>query len=194
MSEQFYFKQFSLNIKHLYRTLSGATTAGLSGPGSDRNEGVLCIPQSFSISGTSPSDCLMSNPGHTLRKSYPSVEMQLVYSTTPFNSASKILKHQRSIPCVWLWIKYVLLKDWCLSTCIFLSCFSFLGKDGLQGDGDVFKPENQQAFTDFVKENTDGKGVHFVMADGVSISLFLVQRSKIWYNFSSRMMGLFLYK
>lgn len=40
------------------------------------------------------------------------------------------------------------------------------GVGGLQGDGDVFKPDNQEAFHDFVKDNTDGKGVHFVMADG----------------------------
>ena len=40
--------------------LSGATTPGQSGPGSDGNEGVLRIPQSSSIAGTSPSDCLVS--------------------------------------------------------------------------------------------------------------------------------------
>ena len=44
-------------------TLSGATTPGPSGPGNDVNEGVLRIPQSSSISGTSPSDCLVSYPG-----------------------------------------------------------------------------------------------------------------------------------
>ena len=42
------------------RPLSGATTAGQSGPGSDGNEGVLHIPQSSSTTGTSPSDCLVS--------------------------------------------------------------------------------------------------------------------------------------
>ena len=46
--------------------LSGATTPGQSGPGSDGNEGVLCIPQSSSIAGTSSSDCLVSYPGHLL--------------------------------------------------------------------------------------------------------------------------------
>ena len=44
----------------LFRALSGATTPGQSGPGSDGNEGVLCIPQSSSTAGTSPSDCLLS--------------------------------------------------------------------------------------------------------------------------------------
>ena len=42
------------------RALSGATTPGQSRPGSDGNEGVLRIPQSSSIAGTSPSDCLVS--------------------------------------------------------------------------------------------------------------------------------------
>ena len=46
--------------------LSGATMPGQSGPGSNGNEGVLYIPQSSSITGTSPSDCLESYPGHLL--------------------------------------------------------------------------------------------------------------------------------
>ena len=37
--------------------LSGATTLGQSGPGSDGNKGVIRILQSSSIAGTSPSDC-----------------------------------------------------------------------------------------------------------------------------------------
>ena len=55
--------------------LSGATTPGQSGPRSDGNEGVLNIPQSSSITGVSPSDCLLSYPGHLLGESYPSAEM-----------------------------------------------------------------------------------------------------------------------
>ena len=47
-------------------TLSGATTPGQSGPGRDGNEGILCIPQSFSITGTSPSDSLVPYSGHFL--------------------------------------------------------------------------------------------------------------------------------
>ena len=39
---------------------------GQSGPGSNGNEGVLRIPQSSSITGTLPSDCLVSYPGHLL--------------------------------------------------------------------------------------------------------------------------------
>ena len=51
--------QFS-SIGTIDRTLLGATTPGQSGPGSDGNEGVLCITQRFSITGTSISDCLVS--------------------------------------------------------------------------------------------------------------------------------------
>ena len=98
--KQFYFKQFSsstqLNVKTVLfqviqfsismhfisislidRTLSGATTPGQSGPGSDGNEGILYIPQSSSITGASPTDCLVSYPGDSLRGSYPSPEAQL---------------------------------------------------------------------------------------------------------------------
>ena len=46
--------------------LSGATIPGQSGPGSNGNEGVLRIPQNLSITGTLPSDCLVSYPGHSL--------------------------------------------------------------------------------------------------------------------------------
>ena len=62
MSKHFYFKQFSLAKVHSLvlfdpdRNVSGVTTTGQSGPGSDGSDGVLCIPQSSSITGTSPSD------------------------------------------------------------------------------------------------------------------------------------------
>ena len=60
------------------RTPSETTTPGLSGPGSDGNEGVLRIPKSFSITGASPSHGLMLYHGHSLGKFYPSAEMQSV--------------------------------------------------------------------------------------------------------------------
>ena len=63
------------------RTLSGSTTLGLGRPGSDGNEEVLCIPHSSSITGASPSDCLLSYLIQSLLAgSYPSAEIQLVYS------------------------------------------------------------------------------------------------------------------
>ena len=45
---------------------SGATTPRQCGPENNGNEGVLHISQSSSITGTSPSDCLVSYPGHSL--------------------------------------------------------------------------------------------------------------------------------
>ena len=93
MSKQFYFKQFSFtqfsSIWPIDRTLSGATTLGLSELGSDDNEGVLCILQSSSITGTSPSDCLVSYRT-LIGESYSSAEKQLVYSTAPGDWTSKI--------------------------------------------------------------------------------------------------------
>ena len=65
------------------RALSGATTPEQSGPGSDGNEGILRVPQSTSICEASESDCLLSYPGHSLGESYPSAEMQSVYSVAP---------------------------------------------------------------------------------------------------------------
>ena len=62
--------QFSIttpfsSIWSIDRTLWVTTTLGLSGSGSDDNEGVLCIPKSSSIIGTSPLDYLESYPGHS---------------------------------------------------------------------------------------------------------------------------------
>ena len=65
------------------RNLSDATTLGYSKPENNGNEGVLHIPQSSSLTGTSPSDFLMSYPGHSFREFYPSAEKQSVYSTAP---------------------------------------------------------------------------------------------------------------
>ena len=64
-------------------TLSGATISGQNGRKSDGNKEILRIPQSFSITGASLSEFLVSYPRYSLGESYPSVEMQSVYSTTP---------------------------------------------------------------------------------------------------------------
>ena len=92
MSKQFYFVQPSLayyshNIKTVLfqaiqrsisnqfssiwaidRALFVATVPRQGRPRSDGNEGVLHIPQSSSIIGTLPSECLMSYPGHSLQE------------------------------------------------------------------------------------------------------------------------------
>ena len=60
------------------------------GSGSNGNEGVLRIPQSSNTAGTSPTDCLVSYTGHSLGGgSYPSAEVQSVYSTAPTDWAKK---------------------------------------------------------------------------------------------------------
>ena len=69
------------------RTLSDATTQGQNGPGSNGNEGVLCLPQSSSITEASPLDCLVSYLEHLLGES---AEMQLVYSSGPVDWAMSI--------------------------------------------------------------------------------------------------------
>ncbi|NWR70974.1 CMTR1 methyltransferase, partial [Centropus unirufus] len=42
----------------------------------------------------------------------------------------------------------------------------YYGEGGIDGDGDITRPENITAFRNFVLDNTDHKGVHFLMADG----------------------------
>ena len=58
-------KQSNTSIWYIDRTLSGATTLGQSGSGSDGHEGVLWNHQSSSTTAASPSDCLMSYPWHS---------------------------------------------------------------------------------------------------------------------------------
>ena len=74
--------QFS-SIWPIDKTLSGALTTGQSGPGSNDNEGILCIPLSSSITEVLPSDYLVSYTGHSLIESYPSSEAMSVNFTTP---------------------------------------------------------------------------------------------------------------
>ena len=57
------------------RALSDATIPGQSRPESHGHENVLRIPQSPGITGTLPSDHLVSYPGHPLGVSYPSAEV-----------------------------------------------------------------------------------------------------------------------
>ena len=46
------------------------------------------IPQIFSFTGTSPSDYLVPYPGNSLEESYPSTQIQAVYSATPTDRAN----------------------------------------------------------------------------------------------------------
>ena len=58
-------------------------TPVLSGTGSDGNEEVLRIPQISNITEALPSDYLVSYPGYSFGKAYPTAEKQSVYSATP---------------------------------------------------------------------------------------------------------------
>lgn len=42
------------------------------------------------------------------------------------------------------------------------------GHNGVDGDGDIYKPDNITDFSKFVMDHTHNIGVHFMMADGVS--------------------------
>ena len=97
--------QFSTQFSSIWpidRTLSGATTLGQSGPGSDYNEGVLHSPQNSSITGTSPSDCFVISKTLVGRvRAYSSAEMQLVYSTALADKALRYVRwsiHFRNLP------------------------------------------------------------------------------------------------
>ena len=96
------------------RTLSGATTPGQSGPGSDVNEGVLRIHHSSSIMGALPSDCLLTYPGHSLGETYFSAEMQSVYSAGPVDLASVC-------QCVCMCVRCVCIGEW---VCVCVRVFS----------------------------------------------------------------------
>ena len=75
------------------KTLLGGTILGQSGPGTNSNERGLHIPQSFSITGASPSDYFVSYSGSSLGEPYLSVEMQSVYSAVPTDGVMENLCH-----------------------------------------------------------------------------------------------------
>lgn len=41
----------------------------------------------------------------------------------------------------------------------------------MDGDGDITRPENVTAFRNFVLDSTEGRGLHFLMADGVRVAV-----------------------
>lgn len=51
------------------------------------------------------------------------------------------------------------------------------------GNGDVFETRNQDEFTKFVLESTEGLGVHFMMADGVSTLLISGVHLFLYFHF-----------
>ena len=60
----------NLSIWPIDWTRSGASTPAQSGPARNDSEEEFCIPQNSSITGDQLSDCLVSNPGHSVRGFY----------------------------------------------------------------------------------------------------------------------------
>ena len=91
MSKAVLFQRIQFSMSTLFGSiwpidwiLSGATTLGQSGPGSDGNEGALRIPQNWNLTIR-----LFSYPGHPYGEgSYFSKKMKSVYSTAPANRTS----------------------------------------------------------------------------------------------------------
>ena len=87
------------------RTISGAKTPCQSGPGSDGNGGVLRIPQSPSITGASPSDCLVSYPGlHPQPTKQDFVEKILKVQRRLYLSYLISWEMQRALSRIWTWV------------------------------------------------------------------------------------------
>ena len=75
------------------RNLSGATTSGESEPGSDGNEEVLHISQTRALLEPHHQiaelvDCVIIR--HSLGESYPSAEMQSMYTTAPHHQPTTL--------------------------------------------------------------------------------------------------------
>ena len=68
------------------RTLSGTTTPGRSGSGSNGNKGIFRIPQNSSITGASPSNCFVPYPGYWLVGVLPLCR----YAANVFYSTSRL--------------------------------------------------------------------------------------------------------
>ena len=67
----------------IHKNLSGAITQSQSWPVNDGNKRVLHIPQSSNITKVSPSDLLMTYPGHLLGEFYTTAEMQYILQPKP---------------------------------------------------------------------------------------------------------------
>ena len=110
------------------RTLSVANTPDQSGPESDGNEGVLCIPQSSSINGASPLDCLVSYQGLSLEEFYPSAEMRSVYSAVLADrvKSQRIFTGREHTLKLIGWVKFGKNLDYLLRIVVWDECFYHL--------------------------------------------------------------------
>ena len=102
--------------------LSGTTIPGQRGPGSDGNEGVLRIPQSSSIAGTSPSDCLVSYLGHSLGGLIPlKTRRRSILQPQPTGQLSLcvcvcVCVWARALE--WFWVSLIVIFLLCVCMCV----------------------------------------------------------------------------
>ena len=92
------FQTILFSVSTYLKCQTGSTYPRQSGPASNGNERILCISQSSSITEVSPSDCLVSYPGHS---SHPFAEIQSVYSTAPVDWASFYCGKYQTWPIKW---------------------------------------------------------------------------------------------
>ena len=100
MRTQFKYKYCLIVKKFLFQAIQFSQTVLIQiiqfRPRSNGNEGVLSILESPSITGTSPSDCLVSYLGHSLEGSYHTAGVQLVYYfTAPTDCVKKFCEFKK---------------------------------------------------------------------------------------------------
>ena len=123
------------SIWTINRTLLGVTTLGLGGPGSNGNEEVLCILQSLSITGTSPSDCLVSYPGHSFGWGLTPLQRcsQCILQSQPTGQIfTWIYTHTHTYNCIYIhvdmyiYIYTYIYRDLYLHVCIYLQIYIYI--------------------------------------------------------------------
>ena len=82
-----------------------------SGPRSNSKERVHCIPQSSRITGTSPWDCLVSYPGHSLRGVLPLCRGAVSVFYSPSQLGNKTTESARFIIHVYSHFMSIQLND-----------------------------------------------------------------------------------
>ena len=114
------------------RALLGATIPGQSGPGSDGNKGLLCIPLSSSITWTSPSDCLVSYPGHSFLSGGGLNSLQRSCRCIPQprptgqNMCVYICMHISVCVCVCVYFSMCVCVCFSVSACVYVLVYVFI--------------------------------------------------------------------
>lgn len=84
----------------------------------------------------------------------------------PMSDGRRLLYVQLSAQMSALWQMSAL----CADGCFMYSLVHYVsGVGGVNGDGDIYRPENLLEFQAFVMRSTQNRGIHFIMGDGVRI-------------------------